>query len=112
MEAVFVLLALGLVGLAMVGSLVGLFAWARTSRLEKRIDELAREVSSLRRSRGAAPAETGAPVEEPRPAAPVVEPPRPAAPIPPRRPSRGRAPRPRPFLPGPPRPRRPRPSTS
>jgi len=88
MEAVFVLLALGLVGLAMVGSLVGLFAWTRTSRLEKRIDELARELAHVRRSRGAAPAETGIPVEDKRPAtaAPVVEPPSPpspAAPIPP-----------------------------
>src|SRR5688572_7262698 len=94
MEAVFVLLALGLVGLAMAGPLLGLFAWTRTKRLERRIDELAREVAHVRRSRAAAPAETGAPVEEPRPAAPapvaeparpsapMVEPPRPAAPIP------------------------------
>ncbi len=92
MEVVFALLALGLVGLAMAGSLVGLFAWTRTSRLEKRIDELARELAFVRRSRGAAPAETGVLVDQPprgvpmaqdkRPAvaAPVVEPP--AAPIP------------------------------
>ena len=88
MEVVFALLALGLVGLAMVGSLVGLFAWTRTKHLEKRIDELARELAHVRRSRGAAPAETGIPVEDKRPAtaAPVVEPPSPpspAAPIPP-----------------------------
>jgi uncharacterized membrane protein len=81
MEAVFVLLALGLVGLAMVGSLVGFFAWVRTSRLETRLDELARELSYLRRSRTAAPAEAGAPAAEPRPpaATPVSAPPPPVA---------------------------------
>ena len=48
------LLALAFVGLAMVGSVAGLFAWMRTSRLERRIDELARELAHVRRSRGAA----------------------------------------------------------
>ena len=79
MEVVFALLALGLVGLAMVGSLVGLFAWTRTSRLEKRIDELARELEYVRRSRGAPPVETGAPAAEPTPRVAVAPDPRPAA---------------------------------
>ena len=109
MEAVFVLLALGLVGLAMLGSLLGLFAWTRTSRLEKRIDELAREVAFVRRSRGAAPAEAGPPVAEPRAGVEPPPPPSPAAPAPappdiplwPRPSTSAPAPRPAPTRPSP-----------
>lgn len=107
MEVAFALIALGMVALAMVGSLVGLFAWTRTSRLEKRIDELARELAALRqRDDGAAPP---APRAAPAPVVPraapadVPPPPRPAAaPIPPR-PPEPPAP-PRPPAPTPPRP--------
>ena len=86
------LLVLGLVGGVMVGALLGLFAWMRTSRLEQRIDELARDLADVQRSRGAAPVEKRVPVEPPsrdvsvarRAATPPTPPtpPRPPAPIP------------------------------
>ena len=57
MEVVFGLLALGLVGLAMVGSLVGLFAWTRTSRWRSGSTSWPASCAFVRRSRGAAPAE-------------------------------------------------------
>jgi uncharacterized membrane protein len=74
MQAVIVLTVLGLVAGGMVAALLGLLAWARTSRLERRLDALAAEIAGLKGA--GAPAGTSAP----RPAVPA--PPRPAPPPP------------------------------
>src|SRR5687767_9125941 len=81
MEAVFALVALGLVGLVMAGSLIGLFAWTRTSRLEKRIEDLARELADIRHGLGAGVPGTGVPAGIPT-GVPAGEPPAAAAPLP------------------------------
>ncbi len=86
------LLALGFVGLVVIGTVAGLAAWVRTRHLERRIDELVRELAQVRRSRGAEPVEKRVPVEQPSRDVPVTRPaaapptpptpPRPPAPIP------------------------------
>ena len=102
MEIVVALVALGLVALGMAGSLMGLFAWTRTSALEKRLDAMARELGDLRRGQGAAPpAPDSAPLASPIAPAPVRTAPPPPAPFPPAAaPVPSRRPTPPPPAPG------------
>jgi uncharacterized membrane protein len=87
MEAMIALAALGIVAGGIVTSLLGLFAWVRTSRLERRLDALAAELAGLRataRPPAADRAEAGPPAAEPRvPAPPAARPPAAARPVPP-----------------------------
>lgn len=86
MEAIAVLFALGLVGLVLVGPIVAIVSLVRVSRLQRRLDELAREVASARaRERvSARPSEAApAPAVAPLPAvALAATPSAPAVPIP------------------------------
>jgi uncharacterized membrane protein len=49
MEAVVALLGLGFVALIVVGPVIALVVWNRTSRLERRIDELSRQIADMGR---------------------------------------------------------------
>jgi len=64
MEAVVALLGLGFVVLVIAGSLIALVVWNRTSRLEKRIDLLARQLAEVRRPPEAVRTPSTAPVPE------------------------------------------------
>ncbi len=115
MEILGVLMVLGLAGIAMIGWVLGLVAWARTRALETRLDGLARDLADVRRLRREGVAAPEAPAAAaPSPLAvtpsPVETPPSVTArvPVPPRPAMTPRPARPAPTPPPPPTPAPPR----